>query len=53
MIAGCDTLFYWTHRALHQPPLYRLLHKKHHEFKASTVWASELAQVARAVCAHA
>lgn len=41
MVVGCDFLFYWTHRALHQPPFYRLLHKKHHEFRATTVWASE------------
>ena len=27
MIVGCDFLFYWIHRALHQPPFYKLLHK--------------------------
>ena len=30
-----------THRALHTPRLYKHVHKKHHEFKATTVWASE------------
>jgi sterol desaturase/sphingolipid hydroxylase (fatty acid hydroxylase superfamily) len=42
MIVGCDFLFYWTHRLLHASPfLYRHVHKQHHEFKATTVWASE------------
>jgi sterol desaturase/sphingolipid hydroxylase (fatty acid hydroxylase superfamily) len=27
-----DTLFYWIHRLLHQPFLYKLIHKKHHEY---------------------
>ena len=41
LIVGCDTMFYWTHRLLHVPPLYAWFHKQHHEYKASTVWASE------------
>ena len=42
MLVGCDTLFYWTHRLLHANGwLYRVVHKQHHEFKATTVWASE------------
>lgn len=28
-----DALFYWSHRALHHPLVYRHFHKKHHEFK--------------------
>ena len=40
-IVCCDGLFYWIHRMLHHPVLYRLLHKKHHEFRATTIWASE------------
>ena len=40
-IVGCDALFYWIHRTLHHPLLYRTLHKKHHEFRATTIWASE------------
>jgi len=27
-----DTWFYWTHRALHHPSIYRYVHKQHHEF---------------------
>jgi sterol desaturase/sphingolipid hydroxylase (fatty acid hydroxylase superfamily) len=42
MLLGCDALFYWTHRLLHANGwLYRNVHKQHHEFKATTVWASE------------
>jgi sterol desaturase/sphingolipid hydroxylase (fatty acid hydroxylase superfamily) len=28
-----DALFYWSHRALHHPSVYKHFHKKHHEFK--------------------
>ncbi len=40
MVLGCDTIFYWTHRAFHHPWLYPF-HKKHHEYKATNAWASE------------
>jgi hypothetical protein len=30
-----DVGFYWSHRALHHPPLYRLFHKQHHQFTAT------------------
>ncbi|KAI9342821.1 hypothetical protein BDR26DRAFT_801674 [Obelidium mucronatum] len=26
--------FYWFHRLFHYPPLYKLIHKKHHEYTA-------------------
>jgi len=28
-----DTIFYWTHRALHVPRLFRAIHVKHHTFR--------------------
>ena len=28
-----DTLFYWSHRLLHHPKIYGMIHKKHHTFK--------------------
>lgn len=35
------TMFYWIHRTLHIPFLYRTLHKQHHEFKETAVPVSE------------
>jgi sterol desaturase/sphingolipid hydroxylase (fatty acid hydroxylase superfamily) len=28
-----DTLFYWSHRMLHHPAIYKHIHKQHHTFK--------------------
>ena len=36
-----DTLFYWSHRALHHPSIYRYIHKKHHMFKKPCAIATE------------
>ena len=42
MLIGCDFLFYWTHRSLHEFKwLYRNVHKQHHEYKQTNIWASE------------
>lgn len=38
-----DTGFYWSHRALHSPFLYKRIHKQHHQFKAPVPEASEWA----------
>eukprot|EP01100_Stratorugosa_tubuloviscum_P011736 TRINITY_DN5319_c0_g1_i1.p1 TRINITY_DN5319_c0_g1~~TRINITY_DN5319_c0_g1_i1.p1 ORF type:complete len:277 (-),score=80.07 TRINITY_DN5319_c0_g1_i1:46-876(-) len=38
-----DFLFYWSHRFLHHPSIYKYIHKQHHEFKVSIGIASEYA----------
>jgi len=38
-----DCLFYWIHRGLHHPAIYKYIHKQHHEFKATIGIASEYA----------
>jgi sterol desaturase/sphingolipid hydroxylase (fatty acid hydroxylase superfamily) len=38
-----DTGFYWSHRALHIPVLYKAIHKQHHQFKQPVAQASEWA----------
>lgn len=38
-----DTFHYWAHRALHWGPLYKNIHKKHHEFSAPFGLAAEYA----------
>jgi sterol desaturase/sphingolipid hydroxylase (fatty acid hydroxylase superfamily) len=30
MIVGHDTYFYWTHRLVHDPRLFRIFHRRHH-----------------------
>lgn len=35
----CDTSFYWMHRTLHRPSLYKSWHKLHHDFKFSVAIA--------------
>jgi sterol desaturase/sphingolipid hydroxylase (fatty acid hydroxylase superfamily) len=35
-----DTWFYWTHRAMHAPRLFRAAHAVHHASKPPTAWAA-------------
>jgi sterol desaturase/sphingolipid hydroxylase (fatty acid hydroxylase superfamily) len=35
-----EVWFFTTHRALHWPPLFKAIHKKHHRFHAPTAVAS-------------
>lgn len=35
-----DTWFYWTHRAMHWPALFRLAHSVHHNSRPPTAWAA-------------
>lgn len=35
-----DTWFYWTHRLLHRPRLFRIAHGVHHASRPPTAWAA-------------
>lgn len=35
-----DCWFYWTHRAMHRPGLFRLAHAIHHQSRPPTAWAA-------------
>lgn len=35
-----DTWFYWTHRAMHRPRLFKLMHAVHHDSRPPTAWAA-------------
>ena len=35
-----DAYFYWMHRALHHPKLFRIFHRVHHQSHNPTPWAS-------------
>jgi lathosterol oxidase len=35
-----DAWFYWTHRAMHRPRLFRLAHAVHHASRPPTAWAA-------------
>jgi Delta7-sterol 5-desaturase len=39
-LAAHDTWFYWTHRAMHAPRLFRIAHAVHHESRPPTAWAA-------------
>ncbi len=40
MIAIHETYFYWTHRWMHLPRVFRLFHRGHHESRPPTAWAA-------------
>ena len=35
-----DTWFYWTHRAMHDPRLFKRMHAVHHASRPPTAWAA-------------
>jgi len=39
-LAAHDTWFYWTHRWMHRPRAFRLIHAVHHESRPPTAWAA-------------
>jgi Delta7-sterol 5-desaturase len=40
MIVAQDAYFYWTHRAMHHPRLFRTFHHTHHKSKTPTPWTA-------------
>jgi sterol desaturase/sphingolipid hydroxylase (fatty acid hydroxylase superfamily) len=40
MVAAHDTYFYWTHRAMHHPRLFRWFHRTHHKSHTPTPWTA-------------
>lgn len=39
-LAAHDTWFYWSHRWMHQPWLFKVAHAVHHESRPPTAWAA-------------
>ena len=40
LVVGQDTYFYWTHRAMHHPWLFRRVHLAHHRSHEPSPWAA-------------
>ncbi|OJY48019.1 MAG: hypothetical protein BGP17_02405 [Sphingomonas sp. 67-41] len=40
MIVAHDAYFYWTHRAMHHPRLFRAFHWTHHKSRTPTPWTA-------------
>lgn len=40
IIIAHDAYFYWAHRAMHHPKLYKTFHKFHHQTMTPTPWAA-------------
>jgi sterol desaturase/sphingolipid hydroxylase (fatty acid hydroxylase superfamily) len=39
-LAAHDAWFYWSHRAMHRPALFRVAHAVHHDSRPPTAWAA-------------
>ena len=40
MVIVHDTYFYWTHRLMHHPMLFQVMHRTHHQSICTTPWAA-------------
>jgi sterol desaturase/sphingolipid hydroxylase (fatty acid hydroxylase superfamily) len=44
-----DTYFYWTHRLMHHPKLFRFFHRTHHESHNPSPWAAYCFSIPEAI----
>jgi sterol desaturase/sphingolipid hydroxylase (fatty acid hydroxylase superfamily) len=51
-VAVNDTMFYWCHRILHHPSIYKYIHKHHHRFNHSIGIAAQFAHPIEDVLAN-
>lgn len=49
MIVAHDAYFYWTHRVMHHPRLFRLFHATHHRSRTPTPWTAYAFDIPEAV----
>jgi Delta7-sterol 5-desaturase len=49
MVVAHDAYFYWAHRAMHHPRLFKLFHRAHHRSITPTPWAAYSFAVPEAV----
>jgi lathosterol oxidase len=49
MLMAHDTYFYWTHRAMHHPRLFKLFHRTHHLSRTPTPWTAYSFSVPEAI----
>lgn len=49
LLVAHDTYFYWTHRVMHHPRLFRYFHRTHHLSRTPTVWAAYSFSVPEAI----
>lgn len=49
MVIAHDTWFYWTHRAMHHPRLFRHFHRAHHRAHTPTPWTAYAFDIPEAI----
>lgn len=49
MVLAHDAYFYWTHRMMHHPRLFRLFHRTHHRSHTPTPWTAYAFDIPEAI----